>query len=307
MPTDFVKKLLDYLLKTLAGLLVAGSSASALDGKWFGQAIFNSYLKRWPGVELIGDPTLPLYSRWGYDSFSKSLSSVGPLTLLLSLLVAAGLLAHILFKPTLLKALADASLSRLKRAYLRSYHAVTLAMFFSLLLLYMSWPRASGLIVLLILIVIPAGGYLVLYSSDMTKGEFVDRFVYSCVFLFLIVTILEWPNQYGSRLFEPRIEAVTLSADSSSAGSCSAQKLKIGPVFLASESAATPVKTLLRVCFDGRGALYLDVFPYDKRVEVGGKEFLSQIIMNFQRPIDAAAAQRAVADVQSQVTALIPR
>ena len=310
MPTDAIKKLVDYLLKSLVALLVGSSGYQALDGRWFGQEIFSSYLKRWHDVDLVGEPVLTsLYSRWGYQSFSASLSTVGPRTILLSMLVALGLLAHILFKPTLSTALKGPSgHSRWMAAYVRYYHGFTLGFFSMLLSSYLLWPVASGLVVLLILLVIPAAGYLLMYSPDVTKGEFLDRFVYACVFLFLLVAIFEWPYQYGARLFELRLDSVNLAVNADDPGLCDNVKLHKGPVFLAYESAteATSRKVMLiRVCFDDKGARFLDFFPYEQTITINGKQSLSLVLTNFQIPVNPVAAKQAVTDVQAQITALV--
>ena len=95
----------------------------------------------------------------------------------------------------------------------------------------------------------------------MVHGVFLDRVVYTCLFIFLVVAIFEWPRQYGERLFNPSFSVATLPVGAIDPGRCDEQKLSKGPRLLADEQ----VITLLRVCIDrSNGARFLDFFVYDR-------------------------------------------
>ena len=92
---DALNKIVNYILKAIATVLVSSTGYQLFDGKWFGQAIFSSYLIQ-QDVTILTPPAWDdLYSALGSDSLTHSISNISAFSLLLSLALMLALLAHV--------------------------------------------------------------------------------------------------------------------------------------------------------------------------------------------------------------------
>ena len=223
-----------------------------------------------------------------------------PVDLLLSLLLLIGLIAHILFKPSLGAARQKLGSHRWPiRFYLRCYHALTLAFLSLLLCLFVLWSVKSGLIILLILIVVPSIAYLFMNSRDLTKGTFMERFVCVCLLLFLAVGLIGWPHLYGKRVFEPKFFEVTFAGDRPNR--CDQSRYKTGPVLLAYQKNGKEM--FCQICL-GDDTKYIHFFDHSGAKPLGGGEVtLSSVATHFVPPVQRGEGEEAIADIREQLRA----
>ena len=275
------------------------------EGSWFGEAIFDSYLRE-RKLALLTQPALDrLYRDWGSGSVSLSLAEISAVKILVVLLLLLGLAAHVFYKPGVAKALKTVEGRRLPvRLYLRGYHFFTLGFFLLLVCLFVLWPVKFGLVALAILIVVPGTVYLLLYSRDIVQGTYLERLVYFCLFVFLLQALLGWPYLYGRRAFQPEFYLVHIPG--AEPDHCDPAKLLKGPSFLAYEDEREKRKLFFRVCFEQDGDKLLDFFEYPGTYRVVGKESLSKVLADFVPPVSSSEAARALSEAQKQLGAMLP-
>lgn len=293
-----MNKLLDYVLKAVISLVVGRGSYEIFDGRWFGSGIFSSYLHQ-RHVDLTSPVSDDLYREWGSNSVQASLSQVSSVAMLMSLLLLFVLVAHVIFKPSVSTQLGSPSNAHsgfkglVFLTYLRSYHWFTLLIVVSLTCIYFFMPLGHGLGLGLLLIGLPSALYLFLYSKDILQGAFLERFVWTCLLLLLVVSLIEWPSLYGRTIFSPEFFAVTLP--SQNPDTCSAQ-LQKGPIFLALRSKDKAHNEFFRMCFDDAGDRFIDFFESGDSYQVSKKANLTNVIDSFVPPVSDTEGDKAIAD-----------
>lgn len=301
MPEGLFEKIVAGALRAVTTLILGSGGYQLFDGRWYGETIFRAYLQSRTLDILTAPTTTDLYGLFAAQSVPGSLRDASGLLVLLFLLVGLIVLAHIISKPNIEK-LADTfqrpplpraiPLSRADRRaavrfiqwiYVEYQPLVTLLLFMILTGLFFAWPFRSGLALAFLIAVIPAALYLLLYPSDLSKGEFLDRFAYVGILAMLVVSLFGWPQLYGTAVFDPDFPIVSAPG---AQDHCDEARLFKGPSFVAYESA--DAATMFRVCFDRTGEKkYVDFFSGGKeQMSRLGRAKLSEVIATFVKPSD---------------------
>lgn len=285
MPDDLLTKILEYVLKAIPGALLTGTGYQFFDGRWFGQAIFNSYLLQQSVSVLTPPATDDLYSALGSQSLTGSIGQVSAVGLLLSVILLLALVAHVLAKKSIAAANAapapgGSAMDRISRLYVTHYFFITLGIFGVLVSLFVLAQLRVALVVLLVLITVPAALYLVVYSKDAMNGMFVERFVWVSLLIVLLISLFGWPYLYGRRLYDPSF--VLATTGTAAPDHCDGQQLSKGPIYVAADNGS---KTLFfRMCFRPPDSRYIDFFSYDGPQTRIGTDRLSLVLTNFVPP-----------------------
>lgn len=294
-----LNKILDYVLKAAISLVVGRGGYEIFDGRWFGSAIFSSYLRQ-RHVDLTSPVSDDLYRDWGSSSVQFSLSHVSSVAMLLTVVLLFGLFAHVIFKPYVAPELASPAVAhpsfkrRVWSRYLCSYHWFTLLIIVLLTCIYFFVPLGYGLGLDLVLIGLPSALYLFLYSKDIVQGVFLERFVWTCLLLLLVASLIQWPALYGRTVFSPEFFTVTLP--NQNPDTCSAE-LRKGPIFLAWRAKDKAHSQLCRLCFDASGDRFIDFFESGD-FQVVKKANLTSTIDSFVPPVSVEEGNKAIAEAE---------
>ena len=254
MPEGVLEKVVAFVLRSFAGIIVTSGGYQLFDGHWFGEAIFHSYLRGQSALVLTNPVTTEMYGRFAAQSIPDSLRETSGA--LVVFLVAVGLLvvAHVVSKPTVAAAAPDIEKQpvptavgrRIAYAYFVYQPLFTIVLFVVLAGLFFAWPSRNGLALVFLIASIPAAMYLLFYATDLTKGVFLERFAYVSVLVLLVMVLFGWPQRYGRSGFDPLFPVATVPGTSDH---CNNAKLQKGPTFIAFEG-ADETTTFLQICFN---------------------------------------------------------
>ena len=268
-----IEKIVSAVLRTVATALIGGTSYQLFDGRWFGETIFTTFLQQQTLGLLTHPANTDLYGMFAAQSVPQAMQNASPVLVFVSLVLLLLLFAHVVSKPAAAKARATlpatpapgrlrtaadrkAFANFVKGIYIRYHEAWTVCTFFLMISLFFFWPFRGGLALAFLLITIPSAYYLIVYATDITRGEFAERFVYVCVFVFLVAAIVAWPRLYAQRQFDPDF---TLATPNETFRDHCDRELSKGPTFVAFEKGDEQL--LFRLCVDlNSGRKFLDFF-----------------------------------------------
>lgn len=297
-----LEKIIGWALRMVTTVLVGGTGYQLFDGRWFGETIFNTYLQRHAVIVLTRPSNDELYGIFAAQSVPLAMENSSGALIFFSLVLLLALFAHVISKPTVAKLRAALQPEQVPRRvprtrgewksvirfawcmYVKFHEFGTLCLFLALICLFFFWPFSRGLAIAFLLITIPSALYLLIYSSDISRGEFSERFAYACAFVMLVVAVIGWPRLYGQRYFDPDF---ALASSSGSPDHCDENQLFKGPTFVAFEKGDELL--LFRLCFSKTGEKkYVDFFSTKgQQVNKLGSGKLSFVLKTFVPPVAA--------------------
>lgn len=312
--SDHFGKVTDWLFRSVAILLLGNSGYQFINGAWFGERIFDGYLEQ-QSIDVLQRPRSDApYQDWGFEALHTPLVAEASVwEQVAAVLVLALLVAHVVFKQEVRKsAVSGRRLRAFVKAYVRSYHVVTVSGFFLLVVILLSRRSALTFMIILVLILVGGSLYLILYAADVRRGAFLERLSYCGVLLFTVAALLMWPSTYGRHIFAHRFAVVDVpglpDADRTQLGRCSPDNFHRGPVLLWHEAASE--KEFLRLCQGMRGAgagrWYLDSFPFDGQHVFLETLSLADILKESVSPVSVKTGEEAVAAARESLERAVP-
>ncbi len=255
------ERIVGWLLKLIAGLLASGGALELHSGKIFGKIIFFVFdYVTVPNIAFNPIHQLNqvdgLYRTWGGQIAADFLPHLFSAKALLALVLVLLVTSHVIFKAHLEKARASVQKYVLPvRLYLRYYFRITLVVFLGLTLSLFGVPTRFWLITCFLLMLLPSTIYLVLYSKDIMRGRFYERYAYVGMLLLLVVALVGLPANYGRKFFDVQlrpIEGMEGTVDST---------VGLGPFLFDDNHAGSDQLICKILCSEGRLTLQLSKLP----------------------------------------------
>jgi len=252
-------RVIDAVVKGVVTAVTGGGIAQVFGvfGVWFGRLLISAYAQTLSLV-FVDDRfiTRDLYAEWSRNVFVSSFAENLGIRAGILLLVLLGAVFHVLYKRKVAAATSAPSSNRLLvRYYVRFYFAITVALFLAGVVALNVIHSSLLLVAVFILLVIPQGTYVILYSRDLVRGTLKEQFCFVSMLLFFALSLLLLPHGYGKWAFDLALRPVTAIAGES----------EIGNVFV----------------FDEKDSVLCRVTPADQKFS----------LLLFKKPFSAAERQ----------------